>query len=194
MHEAALAQAALPHPVYVLGLKMRPYSIGHELWLIRRGNLLLSGGFTKRDVYDAAIACSESWGGIQKLSCDKLLFLKTTLWRWKTRKADFSLEAKAFLEYRAAGSMFFEVDDSLSSGFEYGRQPGAPFILRLASLLVTKHSETWSTVFDFPLGLAQMIYQSHLENDGAMKVWNSANEAFRKYIEEEEAKEAACRH
>lgn len=194
MHEAALAQAALPQPTYVLGLRMRPYSIGHELWLIRRGNILLSGGFTKRDVYDAALACSETWEGIKKLSEDKLLLLKCVLWRWKTRNVNFEEHAKAFIQYRALGSICFEVDSSLSKGFEYGRQPGAPFLLRLASLLVTKHQETWLTVFDFPLGLAQMIYQTHLENDGAMKVWNKHDDDFRKYVEEEEAKEAACRH
>lgn len=38
MHEPLLSRAAAPTKTVVLGLLMRPYSLGHELFLLREDN------------------------------------------------------------------------------------------------------------------------------------------------------------
>src|SRR5437660_1560903 len=82
MHEAALSRAALPAPTTVLGLRLRPFSLGHLLWLTRECVI----ESLANDLPAAVLICSQTWKELRANSCnsclpDPLLSLKMWLWR-----------------------------------------------------------------------------------------------------------------
>jgi len=188
VHERTYAEAVLPSETFVLGLRMRPYAIGHELWLTRQGNPILgTGPVEPRHAYEAALICSEDWAGTLRLNRDPFLPAKIRLWKWRTRKYDLSLEVAEWRNYREAGSLAFRLHET-ANGKRQSRSPGAPFLLRLVRMLMTQHRLTEAQALDYPLGLAQMHYEAWLEEEGAVEIWNEADQQFEDYIREREAK------
>src|SRR5947209_2778814 len=112
MHEALLARAARPAPVIVLGLLMRPFSIGHYLLLIREGNPLADS--TKASAFkvaEAALICSQTWTESARMPFDSIIRLKLWLWKLRTRKADFAAELLSFVVYRDSGCLELPMSD-----------------------------------------------------------------------------------
>src|ERR1039458_4287756 len=92
MHEAALAQAALPAPTSILGLPLQAYSLGHELFLIREGNPLAAANretkanLDERDLVQAVLICCHSFEECRRLHTDWLMGLKLWLWRRRLKR------------------------------------------------------------------------------------------------------------
>lgn len=188
MHEAALAQAALPAPTMILGLEMRPYSIGHEIWLIRQENPLVIGGEPEpRHVREAALICCETWKGALAMRKDWLIVPKLKLWKWRTRKENLALAMADFYNYRRGGCLNFKTEPSGRPG-QATRLLGAPFLIRLIQFLVSTLRKTEEEVMDYPIGLAQMHYSAWLETEGCLQVYNEHDEKRDKWIAECEAK------
>lgn len=189
MHEAALAEAALPAPTIILGLTMRQYSLGHELWLIRQGNPLIVGDTVAPEhVREAALICCHSWLGVMAMNKDWLIRLKLKIWRWRIRKVNSMEAAAAFQKYRKLGALEFPISDTIkpSSGSP-SRQPGSPFLIRLMQFLVLKMRKSEVEAWDYPLGLAKMQYAAYWESEGALDVYNDHDASFDKFMEEQEA-------
>src|SRR2546426_11127910 len=91
MHEALLSRAALPAPAIVLGLRLRPFSLGHYLWLEREqiSDLQISNLKSAIESLPAAVLiCSQSWTQLTRVpGFDPLLSLKMWLWGRAIRKA-----------------------------------------------------------------------------------------------------------
>ncbi len=208
MHDVLFADAAKPASCNILKLKLKAYSIGHELLLFQQGNMLLSsksdfdkleGNLQRAAIIRAALVCSQNW----RENHQPHRWLK--LWRWANRNTDYALAIADFRNYRQSGSLYppapDEKSDLIANGEkeEGGRNLGAPFMARLfnfISALPDREIKNYGeTAFDFPLGLGQFLYFSHLESEGVMKIEND-NEA---QIREEMAghlsaieKEAQC--
>jgi len=192
MHEAALAQAALPAPTVVLGMPLRPFSIGHELALIREGNPLAETLTDSQSIVDraalaqAALICSETWAGIRSLHKDPWLPLKLLIWKLRTRNADQVEEVRAFNAYRNAGSLEFKVSDMRQAG-QPPRQPGAPFLLRLQQFLVVTMRLSEEQAWNYPYGLAKMQWSAFWEGEGGLALYNDHDAEFDRYVAEQEA-------
>lgn len=175
MHEAAFAKAALPAPARVLGLNLRPFSLAHELWLIREQNPLSihhSGDLTietlKAALPEAVLICAQRHEEIRAMSRDLFIGLKLWLWRRRLRDLDGDAELAAFLEYRTLGTLNFP--DEPADG-EPGRELGAPLLLTLhAHVMSLGHSE--SLAWDYPYGLAQMRFAAAAEMQNRLKIKN----------------------
>ncbi len=94
MHESLLARAALPSPTVCLGLLLRPFSLGHLVWLEREQPDILSASPRLRVSASAAAAlpaavliCCQGWQENSRTVHDRLLPLKLSLWRWRVRRA-----------------------------------------------------------------------------------------------------------
>src|SRR5688572_32977901 len=101
MHELFLARAALPAPTVCLGMLLRPYSLAHELWLIREHNALVgvqpSGcpDTLKRELQRelqqalpaAVLICSQTWAQLRTMRGDHLLGLKLWIWNRRTKQS-----------------------------------------------------------------------------------------------------------
>lgn len=187
MHEAALARAALPAPSVILGLPLRPYSLGHELWLIRRDNPFVTPGVdhTPARTREAVMICANDWDSLQKFNRSWLALIALKVWRWRTRDADFALATADFANYRAAGCLDFRYNKPTAG--KAARRAGAPFILRLHQWIMEHHRLTYSRAWDFPMGMATMCWAAHCEREGTLEVFNEVDEASETFVRENDA-------
>lgn len=206
MHETLLARAARPAPTIVLGLLMRPYSIGHQLLLIREGNPLAESNETDPSkLAEAALICSQSWTQVSSMPFDPLIGFKLWLWGFRVRrKLKFiTRELQMFVDYRNSGSLAFqpsEFTDTPDSSSVKPKPPrGTPPLLILQQFLVSQLHFSDVEAWDHPYGLAMMRWQSHWEGEGAFSVYNDWDHKRNSYIAREEAdrvakeKEEVCR-
>jgi len=206
MHEAALSRAAQPVPVVVLGMLLRPLSIGHVLQFYRDGILsgIAHGSLDPTQVTNAVLICCQTWEQSSGIEHDRLLALK--LWIWKKRvfraarahakrkaagleSADyFATEAAKFNEYLSAGSTEFEVSEFHGpESSTKSRSPGCPWILRLQQWLMTHLRLTEREAWDYPYGLAKMRWACHWEQEGGINIKNEFEGTFEQYAAEQDA-------
>ena len=174
MHDALFAAASRPESATVLNLALLDYSIGHELLLWRQSNPLVMHGeceFSalpaaeqREAVMNAALVCSRTWNGAPKT--------RRELRRWarQTRRMDTANEVDRFLAYR------YDVSKNLptrnmpkTSGvpYHYFGSPETALLLLFVQPLYRDFG--YPTPFDFPLGLARMLYLTDAETKG--NVW-----------------------
>lgn len=200
----------MPAPAIVLGMLLRPYSIGHELCLLRYGNPLAEGNeSTPNQLSRAVLTCCQSWRENQRMIFDPLLSFKLLLWRFRRnvspalRKLTFQEELKTFTTYRDAGSLEFPLAEVVRPDRGPApRPPGSPFQLRLYEFLhqrwTREDAKEWRTPWDYPLGLAKMRWASHWEEEGGLEVQNHFDaERDRKemefWLEQEKEGQKLCR-
>jgi len=192
MHEAALSSAALPAPTLVLGLLLEPYSLGHELFLIRENNPILTGERlpTMPDLAGAALICCQGYEANRRMYRDRLLPLKLWLWRLRNRRAQFLPELACFRGYMAAGRQEMPLSPMVKKQGD-GRAPGAPFLLRIHQFLTTKLGLTQEAAWDFPYGFAVMQWEAFYESEGGLNIQNGPETSHLEYVDKME-KEAQC--
>lgn len=194
MHEPLLAQAALPEPVACFGLMLRPFSLGHELALVRSENPLsiVSPGetVTREDLAAAAYICCQPWAEISGKTRSRFLFaFKQWAWRRRTRNLDFDAELAAFKVYQLQHSAAFPPSEVRRAGVTYARQSGSPYLLVLHQFIVERLKLSEDQAWDYPLGLAKMRRQASLEEEGKIEIKNQQEADFDAYVAREEAKE-----
>lgn len=206
MHEAALSRAAQPVPVVVLGMLLRPLSVGHVLQFSRDEILLgvVHGSLDPSQVTAAVLICCQSWEQSCGIEHDRFLALK--LWIWKRRvfraarahvkrKAAglesgnyFATEAAKFNEYLREGATEFEVSEFRGpESNTRTRSPGSPWILRLQQWLMTHLRLTEQQAWDYPYGLAKMRWACHWEQEGGINIKNDSEGEFERYAAEQDA-------
>jgi hypothetical protein len=203
MHEAALAQAALPAPTVILGLLMRPYSLGHELHLIREQNPIITSlamdQTTLKNLRQAALICCQSWSECRRMHADPFLKLKIRFWKLRTRNISrplgFAAGVVKFIDYRNTGVLDFPPrKDVRKPGSTPTRKPGTPFILSLQQFVMLHLGKTEAEAWDYPLGLAKMRWAAYYENEGSYEVYNEHDAEFERFVEEQDAQwEAAAK-
>jgi hypothetical protein len=193
MHELTLARAALPAPTVCLGMLLRPYSLGHELWLIRENNAALRG--SPAGLPGAVLICSQTWTELAAMRADWLLPLKLALWKRRTRKLDGAAELEKFLAYRAEGLLELPLSQVTRPDCASApRLAGAPFILRLQQWLMLTLDLAEPDAWDYPAGLATIRWATAHEEEGRLNVKNAHEIEFERFVAEHEAKrkEGTC--
>jgi hypothetical protein len=155
MHEAAFSQAALPATAHVLGLKLRPYSLGHELWLLRESNPLATFSEQSIDLEKfgiehlllAVLICRRSYRECCELQeAGWMTRLELAIWNSRMKRAQKAVQSPrlvlrdhfaAFLDYQRRGSLEFRCEPPPDTGSEYRRTLGAPFLLILHDFVMT---------------------------------------------------------
>lgn len=174
MHEGILYRAACPAPAVVMGLLLRPYSLGHDLRLTGLGNPLHnSDTATPRQLSEAVLVCSQGWRETERMPWDFLLRLKLALWRQRCRGLNASAELADFIRYRNEGSLEFPPSGVIDPGRPGGTKvAGAPFVLRLHHFLVMHLRLTEEQAWDYPLGLAKCRWGCYWEEYGDAALYN----------------------
>lgn len=195
MHEDALARAAQPAPVVVLGMLLRPLSIGHIL-LFHRENLMdaaTSGRLTAQQLSSAVLICCQNWAEISTIRQDWLLGVK--MWAWRQRVArlakrhqrDFPAlpysvnESRKLIAYLSAGCQQFPASEIERPDRSSPRTPGTPFLLNLQQWLMVTFGLTESAAWDYPFALAKMRWAAHWEMQGGMEIANGVEAALDDY-------------
>ncbi len=173
MHDLAFADATRPTPVRVLGLTLRPYSIGHEVILLRERNALLwdesefnalRAGQQFAALSRAVLVCSRDWRTNHN-SNHREPWLG--LWLWTARKfRDLALAVAEFRNYRRSAQV--ELPCSPIPSDETGRALGSPHL----GMLFLHSGCNW----DCPLGQAIWLHGITLERAGSIYLTNSTDE------------------
>ncbi len=178
MHEAALSRAALPAPTVCLGMLLRPYSLGHELWLLREESPIAASTLSPATssilaaLPAAVLICCQTWDQLSRMRHDRILGLKLWIWNRRMRKLDFARELKTFCDYRAEGLLEFPPSEIERPDRTPGRLPGAPFILSLQQWLQVTFRLSEAAAWDYPVGLAKMRWAAHWEREGGFDIYN----------------------
>lgn len=196
MHEAALAAAALPAPARVLGLMLRPYCLGHELWLIRENNPLAVyhpvrlkiEEVTYAQLMEAALICHHRFEQVAGLNRDRFIGFKIKLWTRRTRGLELTVERERYLDYRIAGTGCFPTESPTDA--RAARHPGTPLILRVHQFLMLTLGLDEATAWNYPMGLAYLRFAGWLEGQGMVNVKNEFDLEFDAGYEEFEREQA----
>lgn len=200
MHETTFTDALLPPPVTVLRLPLKPYSLGHEILLLRQRNAFLTHTefhfncldvlAQKRQLRMAALICSNTWADNHKPARG------LRLWGWLIRNAVYPLEIANFRNYLAEAyeTVFYTLnpkkeddvraDDMCADEHGYeplhklrGRSLGAPLIARLLQFVTSDQlygAHGHATPYDFPYAAALNFYLAHLESQGSTRIEGEA--------------------
>lgn len=184
MHEPLFCKTIQPNPVRVLNLWLRPFSIGHSIILLNRGNPLgsysqnsfaeLNENAQRASLIGAALVCYKSWRGNARPERNILL------WGWICRKklgTGLPVELSKFFAYRNAAMQDFPtVKMPRPHGATY-HYFGSPELARLL-LFVQPFCKDFGfeTPYDFPLGLARQLYSTQLESEGNIWIKNFQDE------------------
>jgi hypothetical protein len=203
MHDLAFADAARPAGVQILGLRVKPYAVGHELTLLNERNplVLVNPGFDDLPLPQKAVCvtravyvCCSMW--------NELTFVPSSWWQsmrfkvndWRFYRAwrklilnpNYQEAGLQWQAYRAAGFDFppgpdpeaaSVVDDRLGHANEpKGRMLGGPWMARLVAYLAAGRiyeALGYPTPFDVPLRLAEHLHLSQLEDLGRGRIENT---------------------
>lgn len=175
MWEKQFSEAFNAPPCRVLGLQLRTYAIGHELALTRQGNpVATSTESAFAELSDAAQRLSLA--SAVEICCERTPRFNL-LWALRSIRLDFTTELKKFREYRESGSKEFPTTKQPRvHGVPY-HYFGAPELAGLINYVSAHHRAMIDAHFggsplNFPLGLARMLCQSHLESEGAIWIEN----------------------
>ena len=179
--DAAFARAAVPAPTKVLNLPLRPYAVGHALWLEALGNPLAGEceGATAAQIVEAVWICAHGWRELAEQHRRWLTLVKVWVWRRRCRGARLARALGEFQAYRRAGSSVPAVE-GMGSG---GRVAGAPLLARVVQFLVGRLGRTEEEALDYPLGLAYWHFAAYQEAQGNLKILNADEVEFLEWCE-----------
>lgn len=170
----------------VLGLRLRPLSVGH-LWLLNDiGSPLLSGKQQSfRDVLVAVFICSQDASESQKNLGAWWMPLLVKLWMFKCRKLDIVAEANTFsnyLGYWLEGPETKDVEGHESSSY------GSPYVHRLIASCSSGLNMTPADALVMPVRTINFLLAALGEMRGTVKLWSQADQEFWEYAEEMDRK------
>lgn len=218
----AFAQALLQTPPIVLAIPLRQYSLGHEMILGGRGNLLLAdtqgdfNGLPLSDriaaIIEAVDVCSQTWAenqfpprGWRARRRARRNWQQWGKYRANLREEDYLAAIEEFQLYRYCGSTFPPSPDPEATQMAYGkeengRQLGGELHARLLNFLLPRWQLFgYESVYDVPFGVGLHLYFTDLEALGARKIENALERQLkeemighRKYFAEKKAAAAAA--
>ena len=178
MHEKEFCNSFQPAPAQVFDVALDTYAIGHELALIREGNPLAT--YTAKSFDELSLQAKKLALTMAMEICGRFGFFEKYIFALKMCRAkpdELGKQVVSFLNYRIAGSQDFPLTKMPKQhGIPY-RYFGAPAMASLINYLAANHSLLIQSHFNgsalnFPLGLAQMLYTTHLESNGSVWVKN----------------------
>jgi hypothetical protein len=183
MHETDYSRLYLQRPAVILGLRLRTYSLAHELWLTARDNPLLRAHDTAADysaaLLEAAVICHHDAAGLRKMDRDLWIRWKLRLLNRRARKLTaqaLALELGKFMAWRARGSTFPPLEEIPNHSRQPSPPSGAPFILRLEQFLIIRYRLTKDQALNHSFGLAQWHFAAWSESQGSLRIRNHIDE------------------
>jgi len=157
-----------PMTAKVMGVRLRPYTVGHEIalsWL--QSPLVTGGNVGPADLMTAVYICchEDAREGVQTLFSLKTK-LAFAIWARLERKAVVLDEIKRFNEYRQRSRWYpslFGSDDKAGK-----HKIGAPLEFVIVRNLCTNYNYTVDQVLKMPLQQACLLYFTDLDCEGVV--------------------------
>jgi hypothetical protein len=187
MHAAWFTAAVPEAPTVVLGLRLRPYALGHEILLRRLGSPLVvpgprqSSGDVCTVLVLAALICSQTFEEACRSIHSPFLDLFLKVWHWRLRLTQYALRRPTdwpaalarFAAYRAAGCWAPEINRPKT-----GRTLQSPSEFRLLTVLMTEFGLSESDALNLPLARANAYYAAHGDLSGDLDLFGPADQAL----------------
>ncbi len=166
--------AAIPEPFTVLGQRLKPFCLGHEL-LFQRFNISFAVGAEDAPEYSDLIAgvliCANTYeDGLDDLT-SRWLPLKLRFWGWRCGNFDVGEKIRLFQDYIDAHT---KQPEYTRDGGE-SSEPGAPFIQSLKVTQMSEFGMSESEALNTPFSVALWNYLTLQENKGAIHIVNDAD-------------------
>lgn len=183
MHAAWFTAAVPDAPVTVLKLRLRPYSLGHEILLTRLESPFvqaspISEARREADIRSAllvaALICSQTWEDACRTLHSPFLNLFLRFWRWRLRNTDWSAELIRFANYVRAGTWMPEVNTPKSGG----RALKSPWPFRLAAILMREMHQSESAALNMSMSRAAAYYAAIGDMEGTLDLFGPADQAM----------------
>lgn len=166
-----------PPRVRCLGVGTKPFCIGHILLLRAMNNSFVTGNFPAfEDLISAAFVCVHSWEENQKLlraPWRRWLFLK--LWGKLAGRFDVTRQTLDLFAYIQSCVAIPETKKSSGSVVRY---LFSDWETRVYSHLMSR-GFTESEALNMPIGKANLLFISHLEETGSMEFQSKRDTALR---------------
>ena len=162
------ANAFVPEPFRILGLRLKPFSLGHYL-LLRRFNCAFvqdePGSATVDDLVLGVLICSLSQSAFLQFIEQKDFLKQMAAWGKKFGSVDFKEKADLFQQYLRQG--LSEPDYITLRGTD---SPGGDWAQSLKLTLTSKLGHTEAEAMDMPLSQALADYYKLAENEGVIRL------------------------
>ena len=185
MHEFAFTDAAIPTPVECLNVPLAPYSVRHEMILLRHRSPFLCQSETEFNALTHPEQVFAIMLAVQTCAAKRIWF--PWLWRKFIRREDYPLAIAEFRNYLAAGRALLPALSSANKAdadaYEManngekmiaGRALGAPLLAQLINYGIREFRLSYDDVLDTPLAHLANLYFAHLESNGCMFIENGA--------------------
>lgn len=180
MNEAAYLGAAHPEPVRCLGQQLEPYSLVHDMLLRQNRNffILPTAEFDKLNptadqiiaqLFIGAYICRHAYPEVKAALARPDLKKIATKWRRQQAKVDEAAEVRLFRKYCLAAQYCPEFEAIKRRG-RRRYEPRSPWLLILFRTLVEHLHFSRAEAFNCPLAEAQMLYLSHWESEGTIRI------------------------
>lgn len=184
------AQAAIPEPYRILGLRLRPFSLGHWLLMQRFQCAFAEGNDPSHgDLLTGVLICSMRYQEFLDFIEQKNFRKQIIKWGKRVGMLDLQDRAELFKKY---------LSDSLSEPAYIELRPGGDGVgdwaQNLKITLMTRLGYSEGEVLDMPLSKALADYYKLAESDGFLRLLTAEDLADQKANDEAMAKlaEALC--
>ncbi len=174
---ARLLRAAVPNPPRILGLQLKPYSLGHDLILTALENKFLEADRSIDDLFIGVFVCSQSWSEWGRWSNSRWLPVSLRIWRWFIRTKDIRDAFNLFENYLELGRDCPDINMPVAA---VGKASsfGSPWQERLKIFLVCKLGLTENEAMNRPLALSNFDWACHGEMDKTLELFSEKDEAL----------------
>lgn len=148
-----------------IGVPLKPFTLGHLLLLRRIRNSYVLGEYPQyQDLISAALICTHTWEeNLKLLSSPLRRWLTMKLWGLLAGKFNVAVQTIVLLQHIQHGQEMADIKRT-TGGVRY---LVSEWETRLYAYLRTLHY-TESEILNMPLRLANMLFVTHLEEDGLM--------------------------
>lgn len=182
MPDAAYLQAAIPEPFTILGRKLKPYSVGHELILQRFKNGFAIDSEMPPDLDDLAFAiwiCSQSHAEALASLHSRWTPFRFRMWGWSKKGKRLDDKFHLMLEYMTQA---MQRPEAWSKGDVSSKEPGTPWIQILIACLM-RQGMSYKEALEAPYALALWFFYSEAERESRVELvtqhqrelWRAAN-------------------
>jgi hypothetical protein len=169
--DADFLNAALPEPYTLLGVRLRPFCIGHALLLARHGldPVRDTGGLVL-----AVVICAHRPEEFERVASSRLFRIRLAWWRLRLGRFDVVEKIALLNDYMAANTLSPKCWETDGKTFN----PGAPFLQHLKITLQSRLNYSPSEALNAPLGAALWDYFSFWEAEGQADILSEQDKAM----------------
>lgn len=194
--ESQFVRAILePSQPVIIGVRMKPYSLGHSVILSQIDSGFTAGRFpTFEDLIAAAFVCAHSWEENNRLLRSPFRrWLRLKLWGALAGRFDIVAATVSMLQYVTAGDVYPDTEPPKDP--EAVRELAAPHSARIY-LFLRSSGFSESAAWNMPCNVANWLHAARAEEDGKITLMSRQRRAFleiaRRERERAEREEAAA--